>query len=218
MSANLGGYEKVAAWPDLIAPPGVEVSVHRFTDANFPPRPLAMTSRLQCAIPKWFGFDYAPTADAIIWIDASCVPEPSVVSWFLDHLGHAEIALFAHPERRTIREEYEFITARMARRGETYLRSRYAAEWLDGQFAVIEADGYAGSQLFASTAFIYTPTPRVRALLKEVWFGKTRWHLHDQLWLAYAVARSRVVPNPINLNYLACPVLTYVRNKRRGAA
>lgn len=135
ISANLGRYEHPTDWPDQIAPRGVTVDVHRFDDTTLPPRPLAMTSRLQVGIPKWFGWQLCPGYDVYIWCDASCTPAPTMSAWFLDQLVHgdetrhmafrADIAVFQHPERRSIRAEYEFMTTRMARRGERYLTERY---------------------------------------------------------------------------------------------
>lgn len=213
ISANLGAYDRHTEWPTLEVPPGVEVSVHRFTDANVPPRPLAMTARLQAGLLKWFGPEFVPGRDVYIWIDASCTPTPIAVRWFLEQLGNGDAAFFAHPDRQTIRQEYEFIKARLARPGERYLTSRYAGEWLDEQFAAIDRPS---APLFASTAFIYRDTSHVRAILKEVWFGKTRYHLHDQLWLAHAVyAYPHFVPiRTIDANYLDCPALTFTRKRR----
>ena len=217
ISANLGGYEQLAEWPSLEVPPGVEVQVLRLTDRELPPRPLAMTSRLQCGIPKWFGVEFAPDADVILWIDASCAPTPTAVSWFLDRL-HGEVAVFAHPERQTIREEYHFIAGRMARPGERYLTSRYQGEWLHEQFAEIERVGLAGLPLYASTAFAYRPTVRVQAALRDVFVAKARYCLHDQLSFPVALhqhgCRVTVLPD----NYLHCEALTFKRvGKRRSA-
>lgn len=221
VSANLGAYDHDVPWPTLEAPLGVEVSVHRFTDANLPPRPMAMTPRLQCGLLKWFGYEFVPGADLYLWIDASCVPTAQAVPWFChrlswvyDRLQLSDLALFAHPDRQTIRQEYEFMRARLAHPGERYLTSRYRGEWLDEQFAMIADAGYAEAQLFASTAFMYRPSRVVRELLKEVWYGKTRWHLHDQLYLAYAVAQSECTVSVIRENYLKCPALTYIRNRK----
>lgn len=213
ISANLGAYDRHTEWPTLEAPPGGEVSVHRFTDANCPPRQLAMTSRLQVGLLKWFGPEFVPGHDVYLWIDASCTPTPIAVRWFIEQLGSARAAFFRHPDRDTVRQEYAFISARMARPGERYLTSRYTGEWFDEQFAAIDARGHADAALFASTAFIYRPTPLVLGLLKETWFGKTRYHLHDQLWLAYAVASSGVPVRTIDANYLDCPALTFTRKR-----
>lgn len=217
ISANLGSYDPPRAWPELQAPAGVEVSVHRFTDENFPPRPLAMTSRLQCGIPKWFGWELVPGHDVYIWVDASCTPTPVLVPWFLEHLGTANLAVFAHPDRATVREEYEFMKARMARPGERYLTSRYRGEWLDEQFAHSEPD----APLIASTAFCYRfgysarDQFPVHQALSAVWLHKTRYLLHDQLAFSTMVQRYGIRPHWIHESYLRCAALTFTRKAAR---
>ena len=219
ISANLGAYDRHTEWPTLEAPPGVEVSVHRFTDANFPPRPLAMTARLQAGLLKWFGPEFVPGRDVYLWIDASCTPTPIAVTWFLEQMDEfgSWVAFFKHPDRQTIRQEYEFIKERLARPGERYLTSRYAGEWLDEQFAAIPDKPLSltmqNAQLFASTAFVYRDCANVREMFKEVWFGKTRYHLHDQLWLAKTAYEhiARVPIRTIEADYLDCPALTFTR-------
>lgn len=223
ISANLGAYEAKAEWPTLCTPAGCTVEVYRFDDWSFQPRGLAMTSRLQCGIPKWCAPDpdLVPGRDVYFWIDASCVPTPLAVTWFYDRLCGGDraydLTLFAHPERHTIRDEYEFIKTRMARRGETYLTSRYRGEWLDQEYAVIDAAGCADAPLFASTAFMYAPSATVRAAFREVLYSKVRWHLHDQLYLAYVIAKNRLRVRVLTENYLRCDALTFVRNRRRDA-
>jgi hypothetical protein len=220
ISANLGGYEQCSAWrSDLMVPHGVRVDVHRFTDSNFPPRTKAMTSRLQAGIPKWYGWQMVPDYDAYIWIDASCAPNLNAVEWFLDHLGDRQIAVFQHPERRSIQAEYEFMIKRMARPGETYLNARYAGEDLRGQFESIAADRrYVDDKLYASTAFIYRPTASIRDAFADVWTNKARFLLHDQLIFPYALWKHSCQVNVIPDNYLQCEGLTFVRRGERRSA
>jgi len=205
ISANLGGYDVPNVWPEQTIP----VDVFRYTDANCPPRPLAMTSRLQCGIPKWFGWDMHPGYDAYIWIDGSCAPTPVCAEWFLDKLGDADIAVFAHPDRKTVREEYDFMTARMARRGETYLNSRYRGEWIDQAFARCDPN----AKLVASTAFIYRPVHWIRDALAQVWIEKTRFLLHDQFAFSDALDGADKAVRYIPDNYLKCPALTFTRKR-----
>lgn len=225
ISANLGAYDRPNDWPDLIAPDGVTVDVHRFTDANFPPRPLAMTSRLQCGLVKWFGPHYVRMPgdtnntlyDVYIWVDASCAPTPIFVSWWLEHLGNATMAVFAHPERKTVRDEYEFMKARMARPGEAYLNSRYKGEWLDEEYAACDPD----APLVASTSFAYRwgyhndngNSGTQMSVMRFVWEHKTRFHLHDQLAFSTALHRFKPYHHRINESYLRCPALTFTRKK-----
>lgn len=216
LSANCGSYDLPGPWPELAVPDGVSLSVHRLDDSNFPPRPLAMTSRLQCGIPKWCGTDFASDADVIIWIDASCAPTSIAVPWFLEQLGGAEIAVFAHPERATVREEYEFIKARMARPGERYLNSRYKDEWIDEQFRFLEKAGAADLPLYASTAFVYRIASWVRQALRECLWHKMRYLLHDQLIFPWALLSCNCDVRVIQGDYLHCPALTFVRKRKAG--
>lgn len=219
LSANLGAYDQPTIWPSLDAPAGSTVEVHRFTDENFPPRPLAMTSRLQCGIPKWYGWQMRPGYQVYMWCDASCVPTPAFVTWFLDKLGQNEIAVFRHPDRRTIREEYEFMAERMARPGERYLTSRYKGELLREQYEYIRNDdSYVDGWLLASTAFMYRPTARVTEAFRAIFSAKARWLLHDQLYFPYALTKAGCHVRVIEDSYLRCEAMTYVRNKRKQSA
>ena len=215
LSANLGSYDVTMPWTPQRAPAGVTIDVHRFTDANFPPRRLAMTSRLQAGLLKMFGHEFVPGYDLYLWVDASCsLLNPDAVAWFLARIGTADLLLFRHPDRGSVREEYEFMKARMARPGETYLNSRYAGEWLDEQYAALVAAGHAEIGLFASTAFLYRNVPTVRAMLKDWWFWKSRYLLHDQLALPYVVAQSGASMRVLEENYLRCPALTFTRKRQ----
>jgi hypothetical protein len=223
ISANLGGYESHSPeWPAQVVPDGVTVDVHRFTDATFSPRSKAMTPSLQCGLLKMFGPEFVPGYDVYLWVDASCTPTPTCVAWFLRHLGDAEMAIFAHPDRSTVQEEYEFIKSRMARPGETYLNRRYAGEWIDEQYAAIASGVWGGATLqgkfvdnalYASTAFMYRPTICVEIMGRLWWYGKTRYFLHDQLWWPFAIYRSTARVNVIRESYLRCEALTYTRKK-----
>lgn len=224
ISANLGqgGYDQPAPWPELIAPDGVEISVIRLTDETFPPRLLAMTSRLLCGEPKMFGWDLFPGFDVYLWIDASCRPTPTAVEWFMSRLGKREMAVFQHPDRRTIRDEYDFVVERMKRPGETYLTSRYKGERFDELFVWLsrqwDEDGYQDAHLYASTAFIYRPTPNVKRMMADWWLTKTRWSLHDQIAWPYLIWKRGIYVNVIPDNYLKCPALEFVRKGIRRSA
>lgn len=218
ISANLGGYDAVAPWPDQVVPAGVTVDVHRLDDRSFPGRALAMTSRLKCGIPKWFGWELCPGYDAYLWVDASRGLAPDTVAWFLERQRGSELLVFLHPERRTIREEYEFVKARLARPGETYLNSRYAGEWLDAQYKAVNQPWHVDNRLYASTAFLYRPTLPVKRAFKEVWHHKSRYLLHDQLALPFAVREHRVHVVELPDNIYTLPQLPITRQKRRAPA
>lgn len=211
ISANLGAYDPQVEWVDQVVPDGVTVDIHRFTDANFPPRPLAMTSRLQAGIPKMFGWQLCPGYDVYLWIDASRgLLRPDTVAWFLDQAGPAELLLFRHPERSTVRDEYAFVKAKLAK-GSRYLASRYQGEWLDEQYQAVCELGWPDTTLYASTAFLYRPTPAVRWLLTQWWHHKTRYLLHDQLALPVLVRTSGVSVRVLDDDVYHCVHLPITR-------
>lgn len=215
ISANLGDYDVAVPWVPQVVSNGVTVDVHRLTDATCPPRPLAMTSRLQCGIPKMFGWELFPGYDYYLWVDASRgLLRSDTVAWFLEQIGDGEILLFRHPERQTIWEEYEFMKARMARPGETYLTSRYAGEWLEEQYAAVNHPWHIDNVLYASTAFLYRPTVAVKAMLRDWWGHKSRYLLHDQLALPYVLREHKIHVRTLHENVYTCPHLPWTRVKR----
>lgn len=212
LSANLGGYDPPVPWADQVVPDGVTVEVVRLTDESFPPRPLAMTSRLQCGIPKMFGWQLRPGFDVYIWIDASRgLLRPDSVAWFLERAGDFPLMLFKHPKRDTIRQEYEFVRDKLAA-GNRYLSSRYAGEWLTEQYAAVTRDpSFVDDRLYASTAFLYRPIPAVRAMLTAWWGHKSRYLLHDQLALPFVVWQSGVIPRVLTESVYDCPYFPITR-------
>ena len=215
LSANLGSYDPHFDWAEQKVPEGCELTVHRFTDASLPPRPKAMTARMLPGVAKMFGWQLLPGHDVYIWVDASrTLVRSDFVCWMLDQLGFSEMALFKHPERGSVYEEYLFVKEKMEH-GSRYLKSRYDGEWLDEQIDVIRADlRFRDRALYASTAFAYYPTVPVRAALTEWWHHKTRYLLHDQLALPYVVWRHGVRVSVIAENIYKLPFWEYTRKGR----
>ena len=214
ISANLGSYDPHVEWvPQRLA--GGVVDIHRFTDRTLPPRPKAMTPALRAGIVKMFGWQLVPGADVYVWIDASRgVARDDVAAWLLDQAGPCELLLFRHPHRRTVREEYEFVLEKLARRS-PYLTRRYEHEWLKEQYLDAVAGGYDDDCLYASTAFLYRPTRRVRRLLSDWFLAKARYCLHDQLALPPLVKASGCAVRVLTDDVYDCPYLPMTRGSDR---
>ncbi len=202
ITANLGDYDPPPQWADQVPPDGWRIERHYFNDATFPPRPKAMTSRLQPGLLKMLGWQFVPGRDAYIWVDASrTVTDPNYCAWMLGKLDGADLALYRHPQRKSIAEEAEYMLARMRKpkmRRSRYLVSRYEGEWIEEQLGFIQRDqNYIDNKLYASTAFAYRTTPDVCMALVAWWYHKTRYCLHDQLALPYVVHRAGLLVNVI---------------------
>lgn len=212
LTANLGNFEAAV---EPVAQ-SVPCDFHRFTDANLPPRRLAMTPRLQARIPKLFGWQMLPGYEVYVWVDSSmAVSSPECIRWWLEQLDDAEAVFFRHPDRRTLREEADFIREQIAA-GRTYLTTRYAGEWAEDELAEIAADStYTDDLLIASTAFAYRPTSAVQAMMREWWYHVSRYHIVDQLGLPYALYKAGVNYRLIEQHYMRTGYMTFSRKSGR---
>jgi hypothetical protein len=189
-------------WTPLETPmaqalPGGEVRFHAFTNLNLPPRPVALHPRMVAKVPKVFGWQMVPEADAYIWLDASLTfRHAGAVAWFLEQLGDADIAIFKHPFRKTVLEEAEYLRKQtpFSRR----LMQRYLGEWIPEQMAAI-AEG-PDDRLFAAGAFIYRVSERFHQAMQIWWEHMTRYCINDQISLPFALWSRSISVHVINLN------------------
>jgi hypothetical protein len=212
ITANLGNFDPVVDYVEQSHP----YDFYRFTDENFPPRHKAMTPRLQARIVKMFGWQMVPPHDYYLWVDASCIlADKGAVKWFLDRAKGVDMAVFKHPERDTIRQEADFLKARL-KRGDPYIVSRYENELIDEQLAVIRTDkGFADQNLFASTALVYKNNAKVRNVMFHWWHHTSRYHIIDQLSLPYVLYKQNCTVRIIADDYLHIPYLKHVRKSKK---
>lgn len=175
-----------------------------------------MSARLQARIPKMFGWQMAPGHAFYIWIDASMImARPDTVQWFMDLLGDADIAVFKHPDRHSVKEEAAYLKQRLAKDC-TYITPRYKNELIDEQLKEIDPYGmYKDDALYASTAFIYRNTYGVQQMFKEWWYHTSRYHIIDQLSLPAVLKKSYCKVNVVEENCLKTPYLSHVRNRKQ---
>jgi hypothetical protein len=208
LTANLGGFDNVIQSVAQTLPIGIEATAFQFNDANFPPI-TGLTNRLQYRIPKLFGWEMFPGYDIYIWLDGSMsLQHPESVMWFLQQLGDSDMAFFKHPWRKTIRDEVDHIEEKL-QQGNTYITSRYKNGLHKEQLALILDDTkYKDDHLFASTAFIYRNTERVKETLQVWWFYQSRYFTCDQVVLPYVLHNSKLKINTINQNIFKSEYIT----------
>jgi len=215
LSANFGSYDPELEWPEQTSFDGIDIEIKRFNDRNSPGRELALTPRMKPALIKMFGWEFFPLYDYYIWVDASkTISSPAFGAFMLGQLGKVDIAIFKHPERNSIESEWLFVKKKMSE-GNQYLLSRYQGEFLDEQYHTIFNDPkFKDESLYASTSFIYRPTPKIKAAFKEWWYHKTRFLLHDQLALPYVLQKAKVKVNVIDENIYKFPLWEHTRKRR----
>jgi len=207
LSANLGSFDPKVDWVPQIVP-GVEVTMKRFDDESFPPRTQTMRPRLQSRIAKMFGWEMVKGHDCYLWVDSSRgLLRPDTAEWFYKQAEGVDLVLFKHPHRRTIKEEAEFIRSRLHKK---YISSRYAGELIDEQLEAIDKE-YVDNCLFASTAYFYWNTPKVREMLKEWWLHTSRYHAVDQLALPYLVWKHKCSVKVLPEDVYHCDYIPVVR-------
>ena len=216
LSANLGAFEQPVPHVAQVMRDGSEVVSRLVTDADFPPRHRTMLPRMQMGAVKRFAWEWIPNCDVYVWVDSSVTLfRPDTVQWFVDTLGGGDIALLPHPDRHSIREEAEFVRAKIAA-GNSYLVSRYENERLDEQLAaIIGTPCFVDDHLYASTAFAFRNTIHVRAMCKEWWYHVSKYHALDQLSLPFVVWQTDLAVKPLSGHLYHHEHLTYTRKRRR---
>jgi len=207
ISANLGNFEKHIDWVEQKVE-GADVSVHRFDDKTFPPRKRTMHPRLQARIVKMFGWEMAPGHDYYLWVDSSrALLRPDALAWFFEKGKDKDLVLFKHPQRNTIKEEADFIKSKLSHK---YLDLRYAGELIDEQLKAIP-DTYVDNKLYASTAFFYKDSQKVRSFLTAWWVHTSRYHAVDQLALPYLVWNHNCSVHELDEDVYNCEYIPVVR-------
>ncbi len=200
ITANVGGFDHAVVHESQ----SVDHDHHAFTDENFLPRSKAMTPRLQAKIPKCFGWQLAPGYDYYLWLDANLrLTHEDSVKYFLDSCLDHDMAVFRHPKRKNIWEEWRYVRRGMWQ--STYLMSRYENELLAEQWQVISDDkDYEDDLLLAGGMFMYKNTPQVQAALTEWWYHMSRYLIMDQLSYPYVLKKAGLDLNVLEDSYADC--------------
>lgn len=188
LSANLGNFDKSVEPVDQTLPDGIErIDFRRYTDSDFPPI-TGLTPRLQYRIPKYFGWQMFKGYDYYIWLDATMsFTREDCVKWFMEQLGDKDIAVFKHPYRNTIEQEVDHIEEHL-KVGKPYITKRYKNGLHKEQLEDIKLDkNYDDDHLYASTAFIYKDSERVRDALRLCWLHSSRYYSCDQMAFTYTL-------------------------------
>jgi hypothetical protein len=196
LTANLGNFDT----PVDPVEQNIPTDFHRFTDDDFPSI-TGLTPRLQYRIPKTHGWQMKP-GDIYLWLDGTfTLAKENSLEWFINKLGDADMVLFKHPWRNTIKEEVEHIEEHL-KLNKPYITSRYKNGLHKEQLEHIykECPDYIDDTLFTSTVFIYRSTPKVQEMMKEWLYTSVRYFTCDQIVLPYLVKKYKLNVSIINEN------------------
>lgn len=213
LSANFGSFDPPSTWVKQSVP----VRTIRMDDNSLTVPWLALEPRLRARIPKMLGWFMFPEYEYYIWVDASFgIENKNTVKWLLDSLGDKDMAVFLHPDRKTIREEVEFVEGRIAD-GNKYLASRYDAGVAWRQLEDIEKTDYVDDRLYASYAFVYRYGAGTTSALMDWWLESSLCRSLDQVMMPFILRRTGISIAEISENAYKTPYLTYTRNKKKAA-
>jgi hypothetical protein len=208
LTSAIGEFTKEEQWIEQSIPTDYYV----FNNSNFPLRSKAITPRMQARIAKIFCWQLKLGYEFYIWHDNSFrITTDRASEWFMNELGDADGAFLRHPDRTTVKAEWEYIKQAIAENS-YYLTPRYNYEWGDEAIAEMYSDKeYVDNLLIAAGAFIIRNNERTQALAKEWWYYTSRYHIADQIGLPYAIYKSGCNVNIIDKSYLRLEHFKYTR-------
>jgi hypothetical protein len=203
ISANFGGIDPIRPFP---AQAGIHA--YYYTDAervaDTPEATLASWTRV--IVPDYPRHDFGPRLRGryfkhqihrlpeaepyrwLAWADANVeFHDVSFLTGAVDTLAalapHQRVALIPHPERATVRQEYEHIDGEIAR-GNEYLRLRYAQEKMTEQIDYFIARGWnPDAKLWCGTVWLIENSEPIRRCWDAWWDQNLRYGMMDQLSL-----------------------------------
>lgn len=179
----------VRSWDSVIVPP--------YPRRDWTPRLRAKYFKLQIhRLLEVSNYEY------LVWMDARIqILDEELIARLVARLRELppwrRLAIFEHPERKDIREEYEYIV-RLLNGGDVYLLARYAQEDMRGQLAYYDAMGWeVDGRLLSGGFWVVENSPLMARVFDEWWDHNLRFTIMDQLSLPIVLARHNIRPEII---------------------
>ncbi len=183
--------EAIASWTSVIVP-------------NYPRHDFDSRLRSRYFKHQIYRVDEVRDHRWLVWIDSSLLLfETAFIRAQVDRLSqlppNQRLLLVPHPARQSVLEEYEFVTAEIAR-GNEYLRSRYAQEKMTEQIAWYRQRGWnVRARLFASGFWIVENSELFRRCWDDWWDQNLRFGMMCQLSLPVILEQHRCEPQALDV-------------------
>ncbi len=199
VSANFGGIDAINRFPPV---PGVDTFFYTDAEALAAADPEAAASWGRIIVPDYPRHDFAPRLDSSVQFrDASILLREAER---LGPLGpHQRLALVPHPERNTVREEYEYILQEIAndRPYGEYFRVRYAEEKMTEQMAFFADRGWSlDATLWCGTVWLIENNEAIARCWDGWWDQNLRYGMQDQLSLPVMLDAFGLEPQALPLH------------------
>jgi Protein of unknown function (DUF616) len=167
-----------------------KVSISSYDDYNFPSRRLAMHPRLKGKVPKMLEWKFVD-ADWYVWLDDSfTVITDTLAEDVLKVAGKNKLCLFKHPNRNSIKEEFEFMQKKLSHKS-LYLYSRYDGEPIEEQVDhYLNDPSFKDNNLFSMGFFAYHKS--LKPLMLDWFIENITWSVQDQISLPYVLSKHKI--------------------------
>ena len=203
VSVDFGGIDNINAFPQTA---GIDTYFYTDADALFGADPAVLSSWGRVIVPDYPRHDFGPRLRGryfkhqihrlpemepyrwLAWADASLqFRDPSFLLRETERLAalapRQRIALVRHPDRATIREEYEYICQEI-QNGNEYLTLRYAKEKMTEQMSFFKSRGWnLEASLWCGTIWIVENNDLIARCWDSWWDQNLRYGMMDQLSL-----------------------------------
>lgn len=167
-----------------------------YNNSNTPSRVASLHPRMKCKVYKMMDWLEHPDYDYYIWINAKF----TILDGFFENIfafedDDAELFLFNHPQRSSIRSEMDFMTEYM-KMGNPYVLRRYTGDIMEEQVTKILADhSFIDDQLFDGGLFMFKKKlveNKDHNLMLDWLLYNTMYSVQDQLWFPYLIQKYKV--------------------------
>lgn len=151
---------------------------------------------------------FFPDADISIWHDGNIWPLVSAERLMEQFLGDADLAVFCHPYRQTVWEEFTTL-----RKNEGRFRIPFLQQQLQAQEDAYRSEGLpVDAPLYECNFLIRRHTDAVNRLMEAWWAQICRWQWRDQVSFPYVLWKHPVDVSAIpNVNIRTHPDFRYVK-------
>jgi hypothetical protein len=223
ISANFGGIDEIRPFPSC-----ADVDAFYYTDAPTlaSADPTVTASWTRIIVPNYPRHDFNARLRGryfkhqihrlsesegyrwLVWADAALLFNDakfcSLLTEQAEQLGSLppkrRLLLVPHPDRRTVREEYEFVRDQI-QSGNEYLRIRYANEKMTEQMEFFKAQGMnIDAPLWCGTIWMVENSPLMKQCWDSWWDQNIRFGMMDQLSLPVILNQFEIVPQALSVN------------------
>jgi hypothetical protein len=214
VTANFGGVDELRALPEH---EGIDAFYYTDQATRAQADPAAVASWSEVLVPDYPRHDFGPRLRAryfkhqihrlhevrshrwLVWADSSL--EFHETGFILDRVEELRrrppsqrVLVIPHPERNTVREEYEYICDQIAE-GNEYLRLRYQHEKMTEQMKYFGDQGWdVEAGLWCGTFWMVERSEMFRRIWDDWWDQNIRFGMMDQLSLPVLLDHQRCDP------------------------